>query len=235
MSVFHSLIGREEVERLLGFRIRTLSFYQQALLHKSAVKVYNTFQSNERLEFIGDSVLNMIVACFLYDTYPNENEGFMTKMRTRIVSGNCLSKIARAMHLHKHIRMNDKALKQGWNDNNRILEDAFEAIIGAIYCDLGLYYATNFVMKQLRTYVNFDELLVDTNYKDILMRFTQQHGYALPTYTIVCEIGPNHQKYFVVNVSIDEHVLGVGHGHSKKQGEQSAAWNAMKCLPQISV
>jgi ribonuclease-3 len=235
MSVFESLIDRNELEQLLGIRVRTLSFYQQALLHKSAVKLYNTYQSNERLEFIGDSVLNMIIACFLYEKYPHENEGFMTKMRTRIVSGNCLSKIARSMRIHKHIRMNDKALKQGWNHNNRILEDAFEAVIGAIYCDLGLYYATQFVMKQLHTFVDFNELLIDTNYKDMLMRFTQQNGHALPVYFIVCEIGPNHQKYFVIEVSINQYTLGVGHGSSKKQGEQNAALNAMKCLAQNGV
>jgi len=227
---FENLISRNDIENLLGFRVRTLSYYQCALLHKSAMKLYNTYQSNERLEFIGDSVLNMIIAYYLFNKYPNENEGFMTKVRTRIVSGKCLSTIARKMNLNIHIRMNDKALKQGWNNNDRILEDALEAIIGAIYCDLGMFYANNFIMKQLDTYVNFDDVLIDSNYKDILMRYTQQNGYHLPIYVIDAEIGPNHNKYFVVSVTVNNHLLGEGYGNSKKQSEQKAASNAMKCL-----
>lgn len=227
---FDDLINRSEIELLLGFRVRTLSYYQCALLHKSAVKLYDTHQSNERLEFIGDSVLNMIIAYYLYIKYPNENEGFMTKVRTRIVSGKCLSNIAKKMNLHSYIRMNDKALKQGWNNNDRILEDALEAIIGAIYCDLGLFYANDFIMKQLNNHLNFSDILVDTNYKDILMRYTQQNGFSLPFYSVDSEIGPNHNKFFIIKVSINNCILGEGYGNSKKQSEQNAACNAMKCL-----
>lgn len=228
--VCRQLITRDEIEGLVGFRIRTLYYYQQSLIHKSAAKLYDTYRSNERLEFIGDSVLNMIIACFLYEKYPNENEGFMTKVRTRIVSGKCLSMIAKKMKLDNFVCMNDKALKQGWNNNNRILEDALESIIGAVYLDLGLFYAKTFVMKQLHTYVDLEDILVDTNYKDILMRYTQQHGHALPVYTITAEFGPNHNKYFIIRVCVDNYVLGEGCGNSKKQGEQKAAANALTCL-----
>lgn len=230
MTCNNQLITRNHIESLLGFRVRTLSYYQQALLHKSAVKIYSTFQSNERLEFIGDSVLNMIIAYFLYSKYPSENEGFMTKTRTRIVSGNCLSNIARKMKLNDYICMDDKALRQGWNNNNRILEDAFESIIGAIYIDLGMYYAQSFVLSKITDFVDFEEFLVDTNYKDILMRYTQQHCHSLPIYNVICEVGPNHQKYFVVEVSVDDYVLGIGYGLSKKQGEQNAAASVQRSI-----
>lgn len=229
------LINREDVETLLGFRIRTLSIYQQAMLHKSAVKVYNSCQSNERLEFIGDSVLNMVVANYLYHKYPDENEGFMTKVRTRIVSGKCLSTIAKKMCINNHIRMNEKALRQGWNNNDRILEDAFESLIGAIYCDLGWFYANDFILKQMNTYLNDQELLVDTNYKDILMRYTQHRSYNLPIYKIEQELGPNHNKFFIVSVHVNGYSLGEGCGNSKKQSEQNAAGNALKCLQIESV
>ena len=123
---FKDLCTRDEIENILNMRVRDITLYQEALLHKSAVKLYNASRSNERLEFVGDSVLNFIIAKYLYDNYPDENEGFMTKLMTRLVSGKCLSQIAKNMGLQHHIRMNEKALRQTWNENARILEDALE-------------------------------------------------------------------------------------------------------------
>ena len=220
------LCTRSEIETILGFRVRNLSLFQEAFIHKSAVKKYQ-ISSNERLEFIGDAVLNLIVANFLYTTYPSEDEGFMTKMRTRIVSGKCLSKIARLMHLDKHVRMNDKALKNGWNTNARILEDVFESLIGAIYIDTGLQMATKFVLTALKRFVDVDSLSIDSNYKDILMRYTQARQLELPVYTIENEIGPNHDKQFVVTVELQSNPLGLGVAKSKKQAEQLAAYYAI--------
>ena len=230
VCVFEKLCTREEIEKMLDIRIRNLSLYQEALLHKSAVKLYDAPKSNERLEFIGDSVLNLIIARLLYDKYPSENEGFMTKLRTRIVSGQCLSEIARLMELHNHVRMNEKALKQGWNKNNRILEDVFEAIIGAVYLDLGLEMATTYVQSKLTKYVDFNDVLKDSNYKDILMRYTQNSNLKLPLYAVTNENGPNHNKQFIVNVYINENGIGEGIAKNKKQAEQLAAKNALQCM-----
>jgi len=230
MCVFNQLCTREEIEKILDLRIRDLTLYQEALLHKSAVKIYDAQRSNERLEFIGDSVLNLIIARYLYDKYPDENEGFMTKLRTRIVSGQCLCEIARLMDLHNHIRMNEKALKQGWNSNNRILEDVFESLVGAVYLDLGLQMATVYVHDKLNKYVTFDDLLTDTNYKDILMRHTQTSNLELPSYVIKSEHGPNHDKQFVVNAYINSQLVGEGIAKNKKKAEQIAAKNALNCL-----
>jgi ribonuclease III len=217
---------RDEVESIVGFRVRNLTLFQNALIHKSAVKKYQ-MQSNERLEFIGDAVLNLIVANFLYMEYPDANEGFMTKMRTRIVSGKCLSKIASLMHLDKHVRMNDKALKNGWNTNERIMEDVLESLIGAIYLDTGLQMATKFVMTALRNFVDLNALCIDSNYKDILMRYTQANQLDLPVYAIKHEVGPNHNKQFVVSVELQNNPLGTGVANSKKQAEQIAAHHAL--------
>ena len=227
---FDKLCTREEIEELVGFRIRTLIFYQEALLHKSAVKLYNMERSNERLEFIGDSVLNLVVARYLYETYPDENEGFMTKLRTRIVSGKCLSSISKQMNIHEHIRMNNKALKQEWNMNDRILEDTFEALIGAIYLDQGYFQAKQFILNKLETYIQMEDILKDTNYKDILMRYTQSNGLSLPSYVIKHENGPNHNKSFSIQVMIDNNIVGEGSARSKKQAEQKAAFNAIQCI-----
>lgn len=235
MSHHNGVVTREEIEGLLDMRVRNIVHYQHALLHKSAVKIYNASQSYERLEFIGDSVLNLIVAKDLFDKYPLEDEGFMTKMRTRIVSGKCLSLIASKMGLQNHIRMNEKAIRQKWNENKRILEDTFEALIGAIYLDMGMYYAKLFVSRQLDLYVNDEYLMVDTNYKDMLMRYTQTNGAELPVYQLYEEDGPNHNKVFVMNVYINGNLLGEGRANNKKQAEQNAAMKALQCLGDLPV
>ena len=214
---FKELCTRDEIENILNMRVRDITLYQEALLHKSAVKLYNASRSNERLEFVGDSVLNFIIAKYLYDNYPNENEGFMTKLRTRLVSGKCLSQIAKNMGLQHHIRMNEKALRQTWNENARILEDALESLIGAIYLDQGLYITIQFIVSQMRQNVDFDEILTDTNYKDILMRYTQMKGIKLPVYNLIHEDGPNHSKSFMVEVIVDDNSIGNGYGKSKNQ------------------
>lgn len=226
----HGLSTRQEIEAIVGFRIRNLKLYQEAFIHKSAVKLLDTTRSNERLEFIGDSVLNLVIAKYLYEKYPEANEGYMTKLRTRIVSGQCLSKIAENIGLSKHVRMNEKALRQGWNSNARIQEDLFESLVGAIYLDQGLEMSTRFILTQLHDYLDSDELQVDKNFKDILMRHTQSVNTSLPTYTIDSEIGPNHCKQFVVNVSVNNRVVGQGVARNKKQAEQQAAYNALLCL-----
>ena len=220
-------ITRTEVETLLNKRIRTLSFYQEALMHKSAVKLYNASRSNERLEFMGDAVLNLIVAKYLYEKFPNENEGFLTKVRMKIVSGKTLSCTAKKMKIQDSIRMNSKAMKQNWNTNDRILEDALESLIGALYLDMGMYHVTTFVIKFVEEIINDENFFKDTNYKDILMRHTQSQNIMLPIYNTISETGPDHKKMFAVSVTIDDKVIGEGKAKIKKQAEQLAARNAL--------
>lgn len=229
-----TLCTREEIESLLHVRVRNLQLYQEALLHKSAVKFYGVELSNERLEFIGDSVLNLIIAEWIYTKYPHENEGFMTKLRTRIVSGQGLTSIGSVLKLDEHIRMNEKALKQGWNKNARILEDTMESLIGALYLDQGLEMTTDYVVKELLTHMNLETMLIDTNYKDILMRHTQTQHSTLPEYRVVREEGPNHNKEFYVQVMINQTCVGEGMAKNKKQAEQQAAQHALQCLGMLS-
>lgn len=220
-------LTRREIEDLLELRIRNISFYREALTHKSAVKLYNVPRSNERLEFIGDAVLNLIVTKYIYEKFPDENEGFLTKIRMKIVSGKMLSKIAKEINIKNHIRMNTKALKQNWNENERILEDALEALIGAIYFDMGFYHTTKFVHRLIDVYVTDKYLLEDNNYKDILMRYTQSNCYKLPTYETSKETGPDHKKMFTINVYINDSLYGQGSAKIKKQAEQIAAKEAL--------
>lgn len=227
-------IKREEVEGLLGIRVRNLEFYREALLHKSAVKMYNASRSNERLEFIGDAILNMVITKHIYNKFPEENEGFLTKYRMKIVSGKMLSTLAKKVGFQNHIRMNKKAMKQNWNLNDRILEDAFEATIGAIYLDMGLFQANKWILEQLKDVFESTELLKDTNYKDMLMRYTQSVPINLPTYNVSEQTGPDHKKIFTIKVYLEidgeSTFYGEGTAKIKKQAEQLAAQKALEKL-----
>ena len=139
------MISNTKVESILGSKIKDIKLYQQAFTHKSSIE--NSNESNERLEFIGDSVLSLIVTKYLYEKYPNENEGFLTRIRTKLVSGKALSKIAFQLSFHEFIVMNEKGMKNEWNKNPRLLEDALEAFIGSIYLDMGLEVASTFIYK----------------------------------------------------------------------------------------
>lgn len=131
--------------------------------------------------------------------------------------------------------MNEKAMKQGWNSNPRILEDVFESIIGAIYLDTGIQMATKFILDNVEKHVDFDKLQLDSNFKDILMRYTQANAIDLPVYTIINEVGPNHQKEFVVSVEIQGNLLGNGVAKSKKQAEQLSAYYALRVIAPVLI
>ena len=160
--------------------------------------------------------------------YPNESEGFLTKLRTKIVSGKSLSKIALKMKLNDHIRMNMKALNQNWNENPRILEDTFESIIGAIYLDMGLLQSKTFIIDQIKKHLSLESLLDDTNFKDKLMRYCHSKGYELPIYELINESGPNTDKLFTIQIKIEGEVVGIGVDKSKKEAEQSAAKDTLE-------
>ena len=227
-------IEREEIETLLGVRVRNVEFYREALIHKSAVKLYNVSRSNERLEFIGDAILNMVITKHIYNKFPEENEGFLTKYRMKIVSGKMLSELAKKLGFQNHIRMNKKAMKQNWNYNDRLLEDAFEATIGALYLDMGLFHATKWILGQLKDIFESTEILKDTNYKDMLMRYTQSIPIELPTYNVTEQTGPDHKKLFTVKVYLEKDgeltFYGEGTAKIKKQAEQAAAQHALNKL-----
>jgi len=222
-------ITKECVEKLINFSICDIKLYQKAFIHKSACRDLE-LESNERLEFVGDSVISLIVAKHLYDKYPNENEGYLTRLRTKLVSSKGLSMLANNLGLQDLIIMNEKAMSQKWNTNPRILEDAFESLIGAIYLDLGLSYCRDFFLDLVERFIDFEETEKDTNYKDILMRYSQSNGFQLPEYLMFKESGPDHQKYFTVVVKLLTKTVGEGSGKTKKDAEQIAAYHVLKCV-----
>jgi len=224
-------LDRYEVEKLVGTKVNNLAIYQKAFTHKSALKRYLLTESFETLEFMGDSVLGFLVTKFLFDKYEERQEGFLTKARTKLVRGNMLASIARQLGLDKWILMDEKGIRNGWNQNEKVLEDAFEALIGAIYLDLGLLHTKKFVLGIFSdpNLVNMDCIMVDDNYKDRLMRYCQANKLGLPDYPIVTHIN----GVFTISVTINGANLGQGSAKTKKQAEQLAAYEALIHLKEI--
>lgn len=227
------MIDRATLETLLGFKIHNPSLYQQAFTHVSAVSSEPTCGgacSYERMEFMGDSVINLIVTRYLFDKYPDRDEGFLTRIRTKLVSGKCLVCLAKKLNLQQYIHMNDNALAKGWNNNDRILEDVFEALVGCVYTDLGLLMAKIFLLSLIEWYINNNNVTKDDNYKDILMRYTQaQKGVPLPVYNSI-EAIENNSKVFVTYCYVDNKACGYGRHKSKKFSQQQAAHQALQYL-----
>ena len=237
-------VSRQEIENILGMRPKNLDYYRRALVHKSVQRNVRKAQeangsksvleyltmSNERLEFLGDSVLGLIVSNYLYDKYPTKDEGFMTRTKTKLVCGKNCAKLAQSLNLGNHILMSRNVQK---TSNVKILEDAFEAFVGAIYKDLGFKFAQAFVYRLLEENLDINNMLEDNNYKDILLRYCQSEAKPLPEYITIKEEGPPHERLFTVSVQVGTEHWGTGEpGASKKEAEQMAAKSAIEKLDQ---
>jgi ribonuclease III len=217
-----SNVDRNYIEKLVGTKIGDLSLYQKAFTHKSALKQYENIEhSYETLEFIGDSVLGFVVTKWLFDRYESQQEGFLTKARTKLVRGETLAAIARKLQLQDVVLMDEKGMRNKWNNNTKILEDVFEALCGAIYMDLGLLHTKEFILRIYEdpSFVDMQCLLVDDNFKDHLMRYCQTNNFPLPEYRIT----DHTDGVFVIDAYVNDAFLGRGWAKSKKQAEQNAA------------
>ena len=210
------------IEKLVGTKIKNLDLYQKAFTHKSALKEYeNMNESFETLEFIGDSVLGFVITKFLFDKYESRQEGFLTKARTKLVRGETLAKIAKLLGLEKLVIMDEKGMRNGWNNNPKILEDVFEALIGAIYMDIGLLHAKEFVLRIYNDpkYIDMNLIMVDDNFNDHLMRYCQVNSLQLPEY----RVAGHHEGIFYIDIYVNNQFVSRGTAKSKKQAEQNAA------------
>lgn len=240
-------ISREEIQTILGgeMKPKNLEVYRKALVHKSLNKHirYSLEQglpicsylvdqkqpaSNERLEFLGDSILDFVVSEYLFTKFPSQDEGFLTRLKIKIVKGAHCVKFSKLIGLGKYILAGNIVKKdENGNYNDKLLEDAFEAFLAAIKIDLGFKFVNDYVVKLIEQNINFNDLLYDDNYKDILMRYTQSKKIPLPIYKILDQSGPPHKKIFTIQVclSIDDKEMGMGTGNgmSKRDAEQMAA------------
>lgn len=223
------------LEAALGYRIQSRHFFVQALTHRSYLQVIDddTVDSNERLEFLGDSILNMLIGEFLFRHYTDVQEGELTKLRSRLVNKKALIVGARQIGLETFVLLNtsaERSLRQG---NQAILADAFEAIIAAIYLDSGLKLKAvkHFLTRTLLRPDTFEEILgIDENYKSALLEMAQGRGLEAPYYAVVEEEGPDHERTFTIEVFVGGTSYGRGSGRSKKKAEQESARMAIEAL-----
>ncbi len=216
------------MERILGFSIKDFSYYEQALIHSSSSngKSGNKI-NNERLEYLGDSVLDLVIADILYQNYPEKDEGELTKLRSIIVQRTQLNRIADELDLPKYIK---------GNFNKNVLPDdvkgnALEAFIGAIYLDRGFKVAYRFVKKQIiEKRINLKEIREDhIDYKSELFIWVQKNKKNLKFETI-SDSGRGDKKKYIINVHVDGKPMGTGEGNSKKKAQQIACKHASKKL-----
>lgn len=220
-------LNKEDIDTIVGTKVGDIELYRRAFTHKSALKKYDLDSSNETLEFMGDSVLGFVITRFLFDRFEKNQEGFLTRARTKLVCGKTLSDIALKLGLYNWILMDDKGMRNGWNKNPNILEDVLEALIGAIYLDLGMVHAKKFILKifQDPNIVNINYILRrDNNYKDALMRWCQANKKDLPEYVV--DASDKTRFRVVVYIMGERHAFGVG--STKKEAEQKAACFTLK-------
>jgi len=225
-------IDIERIEDILGYHFRNSDLLYLALTHRSFSHHQDTFiPSNERLEFLGDSVLGLVIADQLYRDHGRMREGDLTKTQALLVNEATLALIATEIGLNQYIRLSPEEQRAGGSDRPSIVSDAFESIIGAVYLDGGFDAARDVVLRLI--YIHKRDIAADEtrrNYKGELLEIMQARGEGMPRYDVVQEKGPDHDKMFSVQVTVNGTVVGRGEGHSKKEAEQKAAAEALAAI-----
>lgn len=210
-----------------------MKLYEQALLHRSVLRgePNSHLLSNERLEFLGDAVLGFVTAEHLFNEFPEHDEGFLTRLRAKIVNGQALASFATQLGLGSVILLSDNMDQSGGRENPTILADAFEAVIGALYLDLGEEAARTFIQEKILEEIDLLDLAHQRdNYKSLLLEHVQSLGWPQPRYRVTHEEGPSHEKTFTVEVILNDKSYGQGQARSKKKAEQAAAGEAIDRL-----
>ncbi|MDR2099349.1 MAG: ribonuclease III [Campylobacteraceae bacterium] len=217
----------EKLEQRLGYKFKDEQLITQALTHKSCKKTKN----NERLEFLGDAVLDLIVGEYLYMKFPVKSEGELSKLRASLVNDKSFKNIALELELGNYIIISAAEENNNGRDKESLLSNTFEAIIGAIYLDGGLENAKEAAVTLLeKVYPKIDMQTLFKDYKTLLQEFTQAHCGAIPEYTLIRSFGPDHKKEFEMAVLLKGKSLAKAHGNTKKEAEQSAAKKAFNIL-----
>ena len=216
-----------ELEKTIGYTFKDPSLLENALTHASYANEKKTV-SNERMEFLGDSVLGFVAAKFLYEHTPILTEGKMTKLRSEQVCSRGLSKAAEGINLGKYLKLSRGEDKCGGRSKRSNLEDTMEALIAAIFLDSGLEEARNFIMRFVLENIDFDEEYTTGDNKSQLQEMLQENGNADIKYIEVSSEGPDHDKTFVCAVLYEGIEIGRGSGKRKKEAEQNAAGEALK-------
>ena len=225
----YSIITR--LEELIGVRIKRPELFLRALRHRSYTIEHNLkeFESYEQLEFLGDAVLDLIVSDIIFDRFGDRDEGFMTQLRSKLVKGEHLAKLGSYLGLEEIILVGFRVKNQSVEQSKSVQADIFEAIIGALYKEVGYDKTYRFVSSLFDRYIDLDEIIAsEDNYKSLLLEFAQANKMEIPEYEVIDESGPGHDKTFCVQVIVNGEVHGQGIAKNKKKAEQLAAREALK-------
>jgi len=218
----------KELESIIGYSFKDTQLLKLALTHSSFSNEKGPYKNNERLEFLGDSVLGFITAEYLFSELGSTPEGQLTKIRANAVCERSLAKFAAEIDLGKYLFLGKGEILTGGRERPSVLSDAFEALIAAIYLDGGIDEARKFVLRFVsNTEKDANEV---TDYKTTLQEVIQKNPEENLSYELVAQSGPAHMKTFTVEVRLNSNCIGVGEGHSKKKAEQAAAKEALQLM-----
>jgi|AAUQ01.1.fsa_nt_gi ribonuclease-3 len=221
-------MGRfKDLEEALDYRFKDINLITEALTHKSFKKPYN----NERLEFLGDAVLDLIVGEYLFRKFPNKDEGILSKIRASLVNEKGFTRLATNINLGNSILISTAEENNGGRTKPSLLSNAFEAVIGAIYLESGLNVASKIVIDLIeRSYKSIDLNSLSKDFKTALQELTQAEFGETPNYELIKSFGPDHKKEFEIAVLLKNRVIASAIGRSKKDAQQRAAYIALQKL-----
>lgn len=221
----------KEIEENLGVCFNNPTLLKTALTHSSFANQFKDAEYNERLEFLGDAVLQLCITEYLFNNFKSKSEGELTKTRSLIVCENSLYEIAKKLHLGEYIRMSKGEELTGGRERISIQADAVEAVIAAVYLDKGIGFVRDFILLHFEEIINKainNEIILD--FKTKLQEFLQKDGEVSIHYELIKHEGPPHRRKFFTNVVIENNIMGEGCGYSKKEAEQNAAKQALMKL-----
>ncbi len=227
-----------QIQKYLDYRFKNPDYLITALKHRSYVysREQSGVHSNERLEFLGDAVLDLVVGEFIFSRYPRRREGQLTQLRSKLVNRQALARQARTMKLGRYVLLSASEARSGGRFRHSILSDAYESIIGAMYLDGGLQPVRRFLDRTLLQDLG-EERPADVdharNYKSALLEYTQGEGIGQPEYRVDSAVGPDHEKIFTIEVYVSGNPVSKGTGTSKKNAEQDAARQAVELLQSV--
>lgn len=222
----------KEFEKRIGVSFSNLDILKLALTHRSYVNEHKSAnEHNERLEFLGDAVLELIVSDYLFKKYPKRAEGELTSFRSALVRTDSLAETGKDLDIGKYLLLSKGEDDTGGREKNYLLANAFEAIVGAIYLDQGYIQSRDFVLESLiHKLDDIVENRLDIDSKTKIQEITQERYKVIPTYEVVSEVGPDHEKTFTVVIKVEDKVIGEGVGSSKQKAEEMAATNGLQYL-----
>lgn len=237
MNAFEYLIDNaRDIGLKLGYQFKNPALQALAFVHRSYINEHrDVMRHNERLEFLGDSVLGLIISSFLYQTFPERPEGELSSLRSRLVDSQTCMNFVLKLDVHQYLLLGKGEKLSEGRGRESILGDLFEAIIGAIYLDGGLEEARLFLFRHFHEEIQGITAQPFSNWKALFQDYCQRTYQQTPVYDVLSEIGPDHNKLFMISVSINEEKMGSGEGGSKKDAQQNAAKNALSRLKEKGI